>query len=173
MLLTISDLFLPQARIYWICAGLLSAGVWLVKNYFNKGLNKYPGRRFASFTDWWRFYTVWQRKAHLTYLNLHKEAGDVVRLGPNTLSFSSPQAVKDIYGLHKKLGKVSICLPLLATRVFVDANSGPVERLLSCPNANIQGRSATIPIRYPGPRLPRTTTKVCQQCLLHEFHRAI
>lgn len=113
MLLTISELFRPGARIYWICAGVLSSGAWLVKNYFNKGLSKYPGRRIASFTNWWRFNVVRKRKAHLTYLHLHEELGDVIRLGPNTLSFSNPQAVKDIYGLHNKLGKVSYSLPVL------------------------------------------------------------
>ena len=135
MLRTISYLFLSDARIYWICGGLLGTGVWLIKNYFNKGLNKYPGRRLASFTDWWRFNAVYQRKAHETYLSLHDELGDVVRLGPNTLSFSDPQAVKDIYGLQNKLGKVSKRLlpaPRLALILMLTSNWS--RRAISIPS---------------------------------------
>ncbi|KAF9888983.1 hypothetical protein FE257_008153 [Aspergillus nanangensis] len=36
---------------------------------------------------------------------MHRQLGDVVRLGPNTLSFSHPQAIKAIYGIDNKLGK--------------------------------------------------------------------
>ncbi|CAH0056895.1 unnamed protein product [Clonostachys solani] len=83
----------------------LAVATWLVTNYFTKGLNKYPGPVLASLTDWWRFHTVWRRKAHYSYLKLHNELGDIVRLGPNCLSFAHPQAIKSIYGLTKKLGK--------------------------------------------------------------------
>ena len=148
MLLTISDLFVSEAKIYWICGGLLGTGVWLIKNYFNKGLNKYPGRRLASFTDWWRFNAVYQRKAHQTYLSLHDELGDVVRLGPNTLSFSNPQAVKDIYGLHNKLGKVSYRLLFAPppASILMLTSSGRPRRAIS-----IQSKCRSPRAKYSNP----------------------
>jgi hypothetical protein len=39
-------------------------------------------------------------------MGLHKKHGEIVRLGPKMLSFSSPDAVKDIYGPGKNFVKV-------------------------------------------------------------------
>jgi len=89
----------------WALLGILAVG--LVRNYFHNGLNKYPAPGIASLTDWWRFVVVARRKAQFTYLKLHRELGDVVRLGPNALSFADPRAIKAIYGLGNKLTKVS------------------------------------------------------------------
>ncbi|KAJ9608495.1 hypothetical protein H2200_007483 [Cladophialophora chaetospira] len=81
---------------------LVVVGVgYLLGNYFNHGLNKYPGPLLARFTDWWRFFDVLGRRPDITHLKLHRQLGDVVRLGPNTLSFANPKAIKTIYGLNK------------------------------------------------------------------------
>ncbi|KAE8445039.1 hypothetical protein EG329_013753 [Mollisiaceae sp. DMI_Dod_QoI] len=74
---------------------------YLLKNKFNRGLNKYPGPLLASFTDWWRFWIVLRRRPEVHHIRLHEELGHVVRLGPNALSFSDPKALKTIYGLNK------------------------------------------------------------------------
>lgn len=86
-----------------IAMGILA---WLLQNYFNKGLNKFDGPLLASLTNWWRLLVVVRRKSHLEYLELHQKFGDVVRLGPNAVSFANPEAVKVIYGLNSKLVKV-------------------------------------------------------------------
>lgn len=86
---------------------------YLVRNYFNHGLNKYPGPLLATFTDWWRFIDVYNRRPDITHLKLHAKHGDVVRLGPNTLSFADPKAIKAIYGPNK--GYVKVCLPSIST----------------------------------------------------------
>ena len=31
-------------------------------------------------------------------LNVHWKYGDIVRVGPNTIPFGKPEAIKDIYG---------------------------------------------------------------------------
>ena len=93
---------------HWLLLAILSLGFYLARNYFNHGLQKYPGPFFASLTDWWRFWDVWGRRPDITQIRLHKENGDVVRLGPNVLSFASPKALKDIYGLNKGFTKVKI-----------------------------------------------------------------
>ncbi|KAF4334974.1 cytochrome P450 monooxygenase [Fusarium beomiforme] len=74
---------------------------WLVKNRYNRGLNKYPGPFLASLTDWWRFWDVYGQRPEVTLQKLHAKHGDIVRLGPNTLSFADPAVLKQIYGLSK------------------------------------------------------------------------
>ncbi|KAH6977384.1 cytochrome P450 [Ilyonectria sp. MPI-CAGE-AT-0026] len=74
---------------------------WLVKNRYNNGLNRYPGPFLASLTDWWRFIDVYGQRPERTLRALHDKHGDIVRTGPNTLSFSDPAALKSIYGLNK------------------------------------------------------------------------
>lgn len=79
---------------------------YLASNRFNRGLQKYPGPLLASLTDWWRFWIVYKRRPELEHIRLHEQLGDVVRLGPNCLSFSDPKALKSIYGLNKGFTKV-------------------------------------------------------------------
>ncbi|KAH8684385.1 pisatin demethylase [Tricladium varicosporioides] len=86
-----------------ICLGYIV--VHVLHNHYQKGLNKYPGPFIASLTNWWRVYIVAQRRAELTHIALHQKYGDVVRLGPNFLSFSNPDALKTIYGLNKGFTK--------------------------------------------------------------------
>lgn len=80
---------------------------YLARNYNNRGLNRYPGPTLAKFTNLWRFLDVLGRRPDITQLELHRKHGNVVRLGPNVLSFSSPRALKTIYGLNKGFTKVS------------------------------------------------------------------
>lgn len=91
---------------HWPTALLVIFVSYLLKNRFNRGLNKYPGPLFASLTDWWRFWDVYRRRPEVTHIKLHAKHGDVVRLGPNALSFANPKALKTIYGLNKGFIKV-------------------------------------------------------------------
>ncbi len=93
---------------YWPLAIIFTLAGYLLNNKFNYGLSKYPGPSLAAYTDWWRFYDVLGRKAQHTHIELHRKYGDIVRLGPNCLSFADPQAIKDIYGLNKGFYKVVI-----------------------------------------------------------------
>lgn len=83
------------------------AVLYLVKQYFNHGLNKYPGPFLARFTNLWRFFDVLGRRSEATHIRLHRKYGDIVRLGPNVLSFGDPAAIKEIYGINK--GYVKAC----------------------------------------------------------------
>lgn len=93
---------------YWRVVVLLIIIIRIGQNYFNRGLHRYPGPLIASLTDWWRFFDVLGRRPDITHLRLHKNHGDIVRLGPNTLSFGNPQALKAIYGPNKGFIKVEI-----------------------------------------------------------------
>jgi hypothetical protein len=87
--------------------GLLAS--YLIRNKFHNGLHKYPGPWAAAYTDWWRWYDVWRQDAHHTHIRLHQRHGDIVRLGPNVLSFADPRAIKTIYGLNKGMTKSDFC----------------------------------------------------------------
>lgn len=106
--------------------------LYFSNNYFDHGLNKYPGPFLASFTDAWRFSSVVRGKCQLELRELHEQLGDVVRIGPNALSFSNPQAIKAIYGLNNRLNKV--CLPSnLRNEILTDRQSAfyPVQMQVS------------------------------------------
>ena len=92
---------------HWYSVLLLISVVYLAKNKYHNGLQRYPGPFLASYTDWWRFFDVLGRRPDITQLKLHRKLGDIVRLGPNALSFSNPEALKTIYGLNKGFVKVN------------------------------------------------------------------
>lgn len=107
----ITETILETFAQHWLSIGLSLIVAWLVKNRYNNGLNKYPGPFLASLTDWWRFFDVKGCRPEVTHQKLHAKYGDVVRLGPNTLSFADPAALKSIYGLNKGFVKVGFrCL---------------------------------------------------------------
>lgn len=74
---------------------------YFVSNKYRYGLNKYPGPWLAAYTDWWRFFDNVGQKSEKTFIDLHRKYGDIVRIGPNVLSFADPRALKTIYGLNK------------------------------------------------------------------------
>lgn len=92
---------LPLLRNYWLIVLTASLIAYLLSNKYHKGLNRYPGHWLATYTNWWRFFDVLGRKHEWTTIRLHREHGDIVRLGPNVLSFGDPKALKVIYGLNK------------------------------------------------------------------------
>lgn len=104
----ITDRIVHVVLDHWLSVIVTVVVAWLVKNRYHNGLNKYPGPFLASLTDWWRFFDVYGRRPDITHLALHRKLGDVVRLGPNTLSFSDPKALKTIYGLNKGFIKVRL-----------------------------------------------------------------
>lgn len=113
---------------YWLPISCAAVVGWLLKNKYQKGLNRYPGPFLASLTDWWRFWDVYKQRPEITHQELHKKYGDVVRLGPNTLSFADPKALKSIYGLNKGFVKVSGPHLFLVVVVVVLLLSFPLTR---------------------------------------------
>ncbi len=74
-------------------------------NYWR--LRHIPGPILAKFSDSWRLHAVWRGNAEITYFKLHKQYGDVVRVGPNCVSISKPDVIPDIYGIGKGFVKAS------------------------------------------------------------------
>jgi len=80
----------------------------LLRLRYSKGLNKFDGPFLASFTDLWKVWYAYHnsQKKNDIYVDIHKKYGDVVRIGPNNLSFADPRAIQDIYGTHGSAQKV-------------------------------------------------------------------
>jgi hypothetical protein len=114
------ELILPLISQHWPLALVLLLVVYLADNYFHHRLNKYPGPFLAALTDWWRFVDVCRRSPHITHIALHRKHGDIVRLGPNYVSFADPMAIKQIYGLNK--GFVKVGSTDLATSIHTITN---------------------------------------------------
>jgi hypothetical protein len=85
---------------FFVCCGLLG----ILIGYFGTTYRKYrriPGPTLAAFTDLWRFFAVWRRDSHDTYLDLHRKYGDLVRIGPNCISICKTDLIPAIYGIGK------------------------------------------------------------------------
>ena len=88
----------------------------LIHRHFNDDLRRFPGPFLARWTDAWKLWqtvTGWHQKPML--VRLHRDYGDVVRIGPNTLSFSHPDAIQDIYGVDKHFSKAKYYYVAAAT----------------------------------------------------------
>ncbi|KAL1297000.1 hypothetical protein AAFC00_004596 [Neodothiora populina] len=96
---------LPLIKAHWPVFTCALLAAHLLYNKFYKGLNKYPGPVLAGYTSWWRFWNVSTGHPEITHNELHKKYGDIVRLGPDVLSFADPKAIKIIYGLNKGMTK--------------------------------------------------------------------
>ncbi|KEQ90216.1 hypothetical protein AUEXF2481DRAFT_48845 [Aureobasidium subglaciale EXF-2481] len=69
-----------------------------VYRLFFHPLAKYPGPKFAAITDIWYAYHWVSGRYPWDMEYMHMMYGDVVRTGPNELTFATPQSFNDIYG---------------------------------------------------------------------------
>ncbi|KAI0448817.1 cytochrome P450 [Xylaria acuta] len=88
-----------------------------IYNRFFHPLSKYPGPFSHHVSYLPRAYALLSGKLGFHVADLHKQYGPVVRITPNELAFSSPQAWRDIYG-HKKSGEPEFPKSELFYRVF-------------------------------------------------------
>ncbi|OQV00819.1 hypothetical protein CLAIMM_06267 [Cladophialophora immunda] len=96
-----------------------------VYRLFLHPLKDYPGPVLAKITKWYGFYLTSFGKTYIDYTKLHEKYGDVVRIGPNELSFVDPESVKYVHGsAANKLAKG----PNYDTRLWADGISLGDER---------------------------------------------
>ncbi|KAJ0116066.1 hypothetical protein J7T55_005012 [Diaporthe amygdali] len=81
-------------------AALYVFGISIYRLFFHP-IARFPGPRLAALSDLWMHWTTMTGRQHMIILDLHRKYGDVVRVGPNELSFSCVQSFRDIYG-HAK-----------------------------------------------------------------------
>ncbi|KAJ9480302.1 putative Cytochrome P450-DIT2 (putative) [Pseudozyma hubeiensis] len=75
-------------------------GAWMVYNIAISPLSRYPGPISARLgIPFWRFWHSLQGDYAPALYALHKQHGDVVRIGPTHLSFSDTSAINSIYSL--------------------------------------------------------------------------
>lgn len=87
----------PGTLLAWL-SGLagLALVLQLILNFLrHRGID---GPLIARFSNWWRFYHAYQGNIHHLYINLHREYGNIVRIGPNCISLAGIEAKSTIYG---------------------------------------------------------------------------
>lgn len=99
--------WLPTTVRAWLCIFTLVLIVRLISLHYYHGLHKYNGPFLASLTDFWRLCHAYRNSNREPMRHVHEKYGDVVRMGPNVLSFRQPEAIRDIYGPRKHFQKVS------------------------------------------------------------------
>ncbi|KAJ7508590.1 high nitrogen upregulated cytochrome P450 monooxygenase 2 [Mycena galericulata] len=62
-------------------------------------LSKHPGPLLARLSKLWAIYQMYTGKNHVSFLNLHRRYGPVVRTGPNELSICDASAIQPILGI--------------------------------------------------------------------------
>ncbi|KAG6009314.1 hypothetical protein E4U43_000013, partial [Claviceps pusilla] len=77
----------------------------VVYRLFFHPLAKYPGPFLARITDSHQLYHAYKGDRHLEFWRMHERYGPVVRFGPNSVSFNSSRALKDIYGFRANVRK--------------------------------------------------------------------
>ncbi|KAI1661842.1 cytochrome P450 [Daldinia decipiens] len=85
-------------------ASIYVVGLVIYRLFFHP-LAKYPGPVIAKITDAYQLYHAWKGDRHLEFWRLHEKYGKVVRFGPNSVSFNSNTALKDIYGFKSNVRK--------------------------------------------------------------------
>lgn len=75
---------------------------------YRKHLRCIPGPFVASFSNLWKVHTVHRGDMPARNIALHERYGPVVRIGPNDVSFASPEALKAIYTARPTFAKARI-----------------------------------------------------------------
>ncbi|KAI0114132.1 benzoate 4-monooxygenase cytochrome P450 [Nemania sp. FL0031] len=86
-----------------LCACLVT--VQALYTRYRGGLNAVPGPFFASICNIWKVSAVYYNDMPRRNIAVHRKYGPVVRIGPNTVSFSSPEALQIIHGSRQAYPK--------------------------------------------------------------------
>ncbi|KAL2266815.1 hypothetical protein VTJ83DRAFT_6167 [Remersonia thermophila] len=101
--------FVSAHLVLWLAllavVGVVYATCLVVYRIFFHPLAKYPGPLLAKVTNAYMLYHAWKGDRHLEFWRLHEKYGRVVRFGPNSLSFNSNTALKEIYGFRTNVRK--------------------------------------------------------------------
>lgn len=85
-------------------AVIVFATVQLASAYLR--LRHVPGPFVAALTNFVRRSWVLAGDLHQKHTDLHRDYGTVVRVGPNAVSISQPEAIDSIYGFKARFLKV-------------------------------------------------------------------
>ena len=91
----------------WIGATVVFYLLYTISVALRSDLTRLPGPSFARFSGLYRLSLVSGGDAPRQYRNVHEQYGTIVRVGPNHVSVSDPNAIPVIYGIGSKFLKVS------------------------------------------------------------------
>ncbi|KAJ5946669.1 hypothetical protein N7454_003508 [Penicillium verhagenii] len=100
-------LFHYPSTIYAACVVLVAFALRLLTNRYKSGLSDIPGPTLAKYSRLWKLHSVWKGDHQHAAIDLHREHGALVRIGPNHVSVSDPSAISVIYGLNKGFTKTA------------------------------------------------------------------
>lgn len=110
-----------RANLFLIAIAALVGRAVLKK--FASPLRAIPGPLLASCSRSWKVWSTYSGHTELDHIALHKKYGPVVRTAPNEVSFSSPNAAKDIFAVGKGFHKTmfySVFPPKHAPDIFTE-----------------------------------------------------
>ena len=80
--------------------------VFVLHTRYLKGLREIPGPFRASILPLDRILCTARGHQFATHIAYHEKYGDLVRIGPNHVSFSDPQVIPQVYSINTKYFKV-------------------------------------------------------------------
>lgn len=78
----------------------------LIFSFVTHPLRDIPGPFWAKFTNLWRMLDYWQCTQIESHRELHRTLGPAVRIGPNMVSLSDPDLLKQVYSIRGDFLKV-------------------------------------------------------------------
>jgi cytochrome P450 len=110
--------FSPTTSLVFLSFVALSAYlfIFIIRRVYFHPLSKYPGPFLAKLTDLYSTYHAWKGDRHLEFWRCHEKYGSIVRFGPNSLSFNTNIALKDIYGFKGNVRKSDFYSAFPATK---------------------------------------------------------
>ena len=103
---TVRELALGKTSVSISAASILALYVCyhLVSTYWK--LRDIPGPFLAKFTDFQRMFWVKTMRGHEIHSKIHDKYGEVVRVGPNTVSLADPADIPALYPMRSGFPKV-------------------------------------------------------------------
>ena len=89
----------------WVSILVLSC-LQTLRTRYRRGLTTIPGPFIASISNLWKINAVYKGDMPRRNMAVHQKYGPVVRIGPNHVSFASPQALHTIHSSRQAYAKV-------------------------------------------------------------------
>ncbi|OLN97830.1 Pisatin demethylase 8 [Colletotrichum chlorophyti] len=94
-------------RLYWPILLPVLLVAHLLRARYLAPLRRYPGPLLASTTRLWKVWSTASGHTHLDHVALHRKYGPVVRIAPNEVSISSPEAARQVLSAGKRFYKTA------------------------------------------------------------------
>jgi hypothetical protein len=117
----------------------ISFVLYLVYDSHTAGISHIPGPFIARYTNLHAFVLTWRAGRHGDYLpGIHEKYGDVVRVGPRTVSVADPDAIKAIYNSKLRLHKVLLFRHLPRSVRFAEKNMKTLANMFANQFENVE-----------------------------------